>query len=424
MAHPYASSQRMIKPIGGRSRPAVLRVLLETQFGLFFAGNGLSLIGSWMQRIACGWLVWEWTASAFWLGVLAAGDLLPVLVTGPFAGVAADRWDRLKQNRVAQLASAAVAMTLAALLFLECLDLVWLVVLVTKQGTLVAAIQPARLAMVQQMVAREDMGVAVALNSVSVNLARLIGPAVAGAMILKLDIYWLFVLNALVTLIFVWVLGRLQLLPRTSVPSSDGFWRQMLAGFDYVANNRAIMLVLLALLVGGAFVRSILELVPAVAALTFDNTAVGLAALTAASATGAVGAAVTVRRQKVASIPVGVLIWWGIGALSALLLTQADNTIVAILCAVTLGASITRCLVGTQTFVQLTTPDGLRGRTLSVHGLIARGSPALGALAIGAAADRYDLPSTVLVTSIVMLVLVLVMLGPTRRYASQAAEAD
>lgn len=132
--------------------PAPLRVLLQGQFGIFAAGNGLSLIGTWMQRIACSWLIWDWTGSAFWLGVLAAGDLLPVVVVAPFAGVAADRWDRLLQNRIAQAISAGLALLLAGLLLADALNIVTLIACVTLQGTLIAAVQPARLAMIQQMV--------------------------------------------------------------------------------------------------------------------------------------------------------------------------------------------------------------------------------------------------------------------------------
>jgi len=163
-----------------RRAQSVYRLLTRGQFALFFAFNGLSLIGSWMQRIASAWLIWEWTGSAFWVGVLAACDLLPVVLTGPFVGVAADRWDRLWQNRIAQVASAGLAPINAVLLMADMLNLYGLLILIALQGTLIAMVQPARLAMVTQLVGREDMPTAVALASVNVNLARLIGPAIAG----------------------------------------------------------------------------------------------------------------------------------------------------------------------------------------------------------------------------------------------------
>ena len=88
--------QGSLRKLGAGEQSTSLRRLCRGQFGLYLAGNGLSLVGTWMQRCACSWLVWEWTHSAFWMGVLSAADLLPVFLIGPFAGVAADRWDRLQ----------------------------------------------------------------------------------------------------------------------------------------------------------------------------------------------------------------------------------------------------------------------------------------------------------------------------------------
>ncbi|MCI5078263.1 MFS transporter [Oricola sp.] len=402
--------------MNSRKLPASIRVLLEGQYGLFFAGNGLSLVGTWMQRIACSWLVWDWTGSAFWLGVLAAGDLLPVMVVGPVAGVAADRWDRLLQNRIAQAISACLAISLAVLLWLDWLTLFVLVVFVTLQGTVVAAVQPARLAMVQQMVPREDMRVAVGLNSVNVNLARLLGPAAAGLIILHLDIVWIFLLNAVVTFVFVLILGRLRLAPRDRMPERRPFLSLMGEGFGFVLRTPALLLILGVLLAGGIAVRSMLELVPAIAAETFSDTAAGLAILTGASAVGAVVSGLTVGSVPVGRQILSVLLYWGVGACAVLVLTNAPTSVVAVISSAVMGAAITRGLVGTQTYVQLTTPDALRGRTLSVHGLIARGSPALGALAIGYAADRVGLAAAVAVSSVVLVVLVgVLVLFPTVR---------
>jgi MFS family permease len=402
-------------------RPAQLRVLLGTQFGIFLAGNSVSLVGTWMQRIACSWLIWDWTHSAFWLGILSAGDLLPSVVIGPIAGVAADRWDRLRQNMLAQNVSAALAALTAVLLATGHLGLVGMVVLITAQGTLSAAIQPARLAMVQQMVPREDMGTAVALNSVSVNLTRLLGPAAAGAMILYVDIVWIFVVNAAVTFVFVLILARLRLPTHARRARTRGFVGEMAEGFLYIASVRPLRLILFVMLCGGAMVRAMIELIPAIAAGNFTDNATGLAVLSGAAATGAVASGMTAGRGRAAHLLRDVLSWWGLGAVAAILLTQSRGAAPAAAAAVAIGFAITRGLVSTQTFVQLTTPDMLRGRVLSVHGLIARGSPALGALAIGFAADRVGLPRAVEVSSVALVVL-LALLVPQVRYASMGVE--
>jgi MFS family permease len=407
-----------------RGISATLHLLLHSQFGIFLGGNGLSLIGSWMQRIACSWLIWDWTGSAFWLGILAAGDMLPVVVIGPFAGVAADRWDRRKQNMLAQIISACLAILMAVLLALGHLGLYGLVILVTLQGTLTAAIQPARLAMVQQMVPREEMASAVALNSVNVNLARLLGPAVAGVMILRFDIVWIFVANAAVTFLFVLVLARLRLTPQQGRGTSRSFLRDMNEGFVYILHSPPLRLILFAMLCGGACVRAILELIPAIAAGIYGGgTATGLALLTGAAAVGAVVSGLTMGRTRPERLFYGVLFWWSLGAIASAALSQTSLSVLAMLAAAVLGASITRGLISTQTFVQLTTPDRLRGRVLSVHGLIARGSPALGALMIGYAVDQVGLGAVITISSMLLLAAMLALVPVARRAAGLIHEA-
>lgn len=401
--------------------PVPLRVLLGSQFGVYLAGNGLSLVGTWMQRIACSWLIWDWTHSAFWLGILSAGDLLPSVVIGPFAGVAADRWDRLRQNILAQNLSAVLAVLTAVLLATDHLGLIGMVLLITAQGTLSAAIQPARLAMIQQMVPREDMGTAVALNSVIVNLARLLGPAAAGAMILYMDIMWIFAVNAAVTFIFVLILARLRLAPHLKHTRTRSFFGEMSEGFVHILRARPLWLILLVMLCGGSMVRAMIELIPAIAAGSFSNNAKGLAVLSGAAAFGAVASGLTIGRRRAAHLLNEVLLWWGLGALAAIVLTQSQRSAVAVIAAAVIGFAITRGLVLTQTFVQLTTPDALRGRVLSIHGLIARGSPALGALIIGFAADRVGLPRAVEVSSGAMIALLL-LLAPQVRSAAPGVE--
>jgi MFS family permease len=397
--------------------PAPIRVLQHAQFGMFVGGSALSLTGTWMQRVACSWLVWEWTGSVFWLGVLAMGDLLPVVIIGPLAGVAADRWNRLRQNKLSQLLSALVAMVMALLLWFDRLDILTLIIFTTLQGTLVAAVQPARLAMVQEMVPREDLSAAVAINSVNVNLARLLGPGAAGIMIAYLDIIWVFAVNAFFTLLFVFILNRIKLTPRVINPTQSSFLTLMAEGFGYAMRNPVMRIVLCVLLTGGMAVRSMLELLPAIAAQTFLNTTTGLAVLTGAAAVGAMVSGMTARSGHSLY---SILLWWGLGGIMASMLTCAPNAILAVIAAAVMGASITRGMVGIQTIVQLATPDMLRGRVLSIHGLIARGSPAIGALPIGYAADLIGLPSTVIIASGLLLLTIAPLLIVARGWEYNA----
>jgi len=367
-----------------------------------------------MQRIGCSWLVWEWTHSAFWIGVLASADLLPVLIVSPFAGVAADRWDRLRLNTIAQLLASVNAVLIALLLAIGHLSLFGVVAMTAIQGILTAATQPSRLAMVQQMVSRDDVGTAVGLNSASVSLARLIGPALGGAIMLHADVIWVFVANAAVTVLFVLVLLRLKLMLRQSTDAPRSFYLEMIDGFIHVARTSSLRLILLTMVFGGMLVRATMELIPAFAAKTFEDVT-GLAVLTGAAAIGALIAGLTIGRSTPSRLFYGVLLWWSLGGIAMVILAQAESQMIAIVASMVLGASVTRGQITTQTFVQLTTPDGLRGRALSLHGLVARGSPALGALLIGYLGDKFGLEHTVLYASCLLFALMLAMILPIRR---------
>lgn len=396
------------------ARAQAVQVLFRSQFGLYLAGNTLSLTGTWMQRIASSWLVWDWTGSAFWVGVLAASDLLPVVVISPFAGVAADRWDRLRLNVVAQVISILNAVTMALAMVTGHLGLWGVLALTLMQGGLTAATQPSRFAMVQQMVPRDQVASAVGLNSACVNIARLVGPAVAGAMILHWGIPQVFTVNAAVTVLFVVVLLRLRLEPIAKSPPAP-FLAQMLEGFAYAARIPALRVILLAMFGGGAMVRAVMELMPVIAAQSFADAVTGLAMLTGSAAVGAVLAGLSVGQRAPVHLLRQAPMWWAIGAVTAIFLARATGPVMGILAAMALGATITRGLVCTQTFIQLTTPGTLRGRTLSVFGLFARGSPALGALAIGYGADVMGMQATVLLSSGLLFVVLAALALPLLR---------
>jgi MFS family permease len=390
-------------------RTRQLRILSQRNYGLFTLGNGISLTGSWMQRVALLWLVWDMTGSGFWLGTLATADMLPVLVIGPLAGVAADRWDRLKQTRLSQVVLTLVAALMGMLLMAGLLTLPVLLVLVTANGCLVALNQPARMALVQSLVRREDVGAAVAFNSVNVNLARLMGPAIAGAMIVFFDVEWVFLVNAALTLIFVLILGLIHASPMPRREQKSSVLKEILGGLAFAFKDRGIRLLLGLLFLGGAGVRSVQDLFPAFAERNFASTATGLAVLTSGMAVGAVTAGLTFGADAALDrVARRVVVSWGLAAMGLAGLAISANTIVDLALAMITGFFVATSVIGTQTFVQLRTPDAMRGRTLSVHGLISRASPALGTLACGWAFDHMGLLVPVLVATGLVLVAVLV----------------
>jgi hypothetical protein len=220
-----------------------------------------------------------------------------------------------------------------------------------------------------------------------------------------------------VTVVFIIILTRIRLTPQPQGDPAEGFLAQLRAGFVHVRRSRPLMLVLAAMFAGGACVRAVIELMPAIAALSFVTAASGLAVLTGAAAIGAIVAGLSVRPVRPSRLLTEAPLWWGLGALAAVALTQAHQPWLAAVAAASLGAAITRGLVCTQTFIQLTTPDEMRGRTLGVFGLMARGSPALGALAIGYGADALGMGQAVLLASACLVALLAALALPIRRTA-------
>jgi MFS family permease len=249
-------------------------------FGLYSAGSAISLIGMWMQRIAIGWLTWQLTHSGLWLGIVAFADFFPVVVVGPIAGAAADRWDRLKVIKVSQSISLLQATALFWLTATGHITIGLLVALAAFQGVVVAFNQPARLALVPSLVPHADLATAVAISSVVFNLARFIGPACAGPVIVWSGVSAAFAVNALSYLPFIAALAFIRIESTEVAPASR---RNMMAdlreGIRYTASHPAIgaLLVLLtALGIGG---RPLSELLPGIAANVFHSGAGGLSLL-------------------------------------------------------------------------------------------------------------------------------------------------
>nr|WP_281424138.1 MFS transporter [Rhizobium leguminosarum] len=393
-------------------RIRLIGLLTTGDFALYTAANCLSLLGTWMQRIACSLLVWDMTQSPFWLGVLAAADLLPTVLVGPIGGAAADRWDALKLNRLSQLALAVVAGLLTAFVQFNVLTLGLLIAIVALQGCIIAIGQSARMTIVQELVGRDDVPVAVAINSMNVNLARLVGPALAGLLIVLFDAVWVFLFNTIATLIFVAVLQRI--VPKADTPKQPrgkGVFSEIWQGFRFVASDRGTRLMLLLLLAGGALIRAIAEMLPAFAAMLSAVPATGLAALTSSMAFGSVMAGLTMNIYlSTPRLPLQIAVAWLMSACVAAAFIFGNSVWTLAVFAMLMGYLTSVSLIATQTYIQLGTPPVLRGRVLSVHGLIFRASPSLGALVLGLSSDAFGLEFPVFCSAAIMLVVVLLFM--------------
>ena len=177
-----------------------LRALAHRNFRLFFVGQGVSLIGTWMQQVAMSWVVYELAredVAAFWLGVVGFASQIPAFFLAPVAGVLVDHWNRHRLILMTQTAAMVQAFVLAGLTFTETATVGWIVALSVVLGLINAFDMPARQVMLIEMVERrEDLPNAIALNSFLVNGARLVGPAVAGVVIAVVGEAWCFTADA------------------------------------------------------------------------------------------------------------------------------------------------------------------------------------------------------------------------------------
>jgi predicted MFS family arabinose efflux permease len=371
---------------------AIARTLAHRNFGTYIAGNGVSLIGTWMQRIGVGWLAWELSHSGAVLGLVAFADLFPTVLIGPFGGALADRVDRLRVIKIAQLLVMGQSLALFGLTASGLITVPLLLALVLFGGVVIGFNQPARLALVPSLVPRQDLATAVAINSIAFNSARFIGPALAGLAIVGSGIAAVFLLNALSYLAFLFALWRLRLTPVGLVRQSGSMLGAVGEGLRYTAGHPGIGPILLLQAILAVCARPFFELLPGFAAEVFARGAPGLAILSSSVGIGAVAGGFWLAQPgDQARLISVVLISSLLIALSTLGFALSTWFPAAIACVAVDGFAMVAAGVGTQTLLQTAVDESMRGRVLSLFGLIFRGGPALGALAMGFASEVVGL---------------------------------
>ena len=373
--------------------PLLALPLRNANFGIYSAGSGISLVGMWMQRIAIGWLTWELTQSGLWLGIVAFSDFFPVLLIGPFAGAAADRWDRLRVVKTSQMISLLQATALFALTASGHMNVGLLVGLTAFQGVVVAFNQPARLALVPSLVAHTDVASAVAINSVVFNLARFIGPMLAGLAIVWSGVAAAFAINALSYVVFLVALARIRIAPTMADTARQrSFAADLREGIRYTATHPGIASLLVLLIALGVGGRPLNELLPGFAADVFHSGAGGLSILASSIGGGAILGGVWLgHRAHSAGLTRVALGSSFFGAFAATAAVATESMWVAVPAVAVFGFCTSSAGIAIQTLIQLAAARNMRGRVMGLYGLIFRGAPAVGALAAGIASSHFGL---------------------------------
>jgi MFS family permease len=378
--------------------------LRNTSFGLYSAGSAVSLIGMWMQRIAVGWLTWELTGSGLWLGIVAFADFFPVVLIGPIAGTAADRWDRLTVVKICQTISMLQASVLFWLTANGHMTIGLLVALTAFQGVVVAFNQPARLALVPSLVPQADLASAVAVNSVVFNLARFIGPACAGPAIVWSGVSAAFAANAVSYLAFLAALARIRIETTELAPAKRSRMTADLGeGIRYTASHPGIAALLVLLTALGIGARPLSELLPGIAADVFNSGAGGFSVLASAMGGGAILGGLWLSQRARSSGLTRVAIGSSIvGTLATVAAIVTDRMAVAVPAMAAVGFAMSASGIAIQSLIQLATDSAMRGRVMGLYGLIFRGAPAVGALSAGAASAYFGLRIPVLFGALVV----------------------
>lgn len=383
-------------PFGQGRMAVVFRSLKHCNFRLFMGGQIISLVGTWMQTIAQAWLIYRMTGSSVLLGLLGFVSQIPIFLLSPIGGLAADRWPRQRVVITTQVSSMTLAFTLATLTLTGHIRVWEIIVLATLLGVVNAFDVPARQSFLIEMVGREDLLNAIALNSSMFNGARVAGPAIAGLLVAWIGEGWCFFVNgvsylAVLAGLFMMRIDKSQVAHDGSSPIE-----KLREGFRFVRHTVPIrtLLLLLGLVSFTALPFSVL--MPIFADRILHGGASAYGNLMGAVGVGAMfGALALAMRQELRGLG-NVVAYSAIGLGVSLTLFGASRWYWLSLAALTLaGFAMMMQFTATNTLIQAMVPDQLRGRVMSLYSMMFLGMSPLGSLLAGAIADRAGAPVTV-----------------------------
>ena len=399
--------------------PRALRALNHDEFRLFFAAQLVSLVGSWMQTVAQSWLVLQLTDSPFRLGLIGTLQFAPVLLFSIVSGAVADRLPKRRLLVVTQTVLACQALTLAALVITGLVQYWHVAVLGLVLGFANVLDLPARQSFVVDLVGREDVVNAVALNSAGFNAARIVGPAVAGVLIGSFGLVPAFVANSLGFVVVIATLLALRTHGRPRSGPRAPMIEEIRAGLRYARRTPRIMLALGLLAVVSLFVFNFTVYVPLLARHVLGLGAEGFGFLMAALGVGAVAGALSLGMLGARQLSIPVMFGAAAMALASLLgLGLARHMWLAVPLLFVTGYFGTVLVAGCNTAMQLTVPDDLRGRVMSLYTWVFGGSFPIGALLVGSLSQGWGVSAAFLCNGAVGFVaLALIALWWSRRAA-------
>jgi MFS family permease len=382
-------------PERGSRRQVAWRALRHRNFQLFFSGQLISLIGTWMQSVAQSWLVYRLTGSALLLGSVGFASQIPVFLFAPLGGITADRFNRRHIVIGTQTAAMLLAFILAVLTLSGRIQVWHVFVLASLLGVVNAFDIPGRQSFLVEMVGKEDLMNAIALNSSMFNGARVIGPAIAGILVAKIGEGWCFFANAVsyIAVIIGLLLMKVHSPERAAISSPV---EHMMEGFRFVNQTAPIRALLLLLGVVSLVGMPYVVLMPIFADQILHGGARGLGILMGATGVGALLGALTLAfREGVKGLGRWVALCCGGFGLSLIVFSLSHRFWISVILLLPVGYTMMLQMACSNTLIQVMVPDALRGRVMAVYSMMFMGMAPIGALLGGALADRLGAPLTV-----------------------------
>jgi MFS transporter, DHA1 family, staphyloferrin A biosynthesis exporter len=369
--------------VGFRNITAVLR---HRNYRLLWIGTLFSNSGDWMDQIALNWLVLQTTGSAAFLGLVNLCRAIPILALTLLGGVAADRFERRRLMMASQAFGMVLALLLALLVAIGQAN-IWLILAIAAgRGATVAFNQPARHSLVSELVPRDILPTAIALNSLTFNLTKVIGPLLAGIIIATAGIAACFAVNGLSFIVVLWSLAAMKFPPRLLAAPSESVLAALALGFGYLRSNPTVMILVLVAFIPTFFGQPYLQLLAVFAVDIFHVGPDGLGTLTAAAAIGAMAGAMVLALVPTAGrrgrFMLTVMLVYGL-LICAFSLTE--NFRLAAVTLLAIGACQIMCNAANNILLQTIVPDAVRGRVLSIlllnKGLVQLGTAGVAMLA-------------------------------------------
>ena len=347
---------------------SIFPALAHRNYQFYFAGQAISLVGFWLQAVGIGWLVFQLTHSAFWVGAVAAISGLPFLFLAIFAGVFIDRLNKQKLLVVTQIFEAIFAIILGFLVISNQINLTFVILLAFANGIVGSFDLPARFAFIVEMIGKKDLASAVSLNAGIFNAARFIGPTIAGIVIASFGVGWAFILNGISYLPGIWAVVIISPVLNHKPEVNVHPLQSLKDGLSFILNDQKILNLTILAAIGTILIAPYQTLMPPIAQKVFSSGAQGLGSLLSSAGAGSLLGAILTSALSHKKNKTPFIIWGlAISSVSLILFSLNKNFLLAHVLLFFTGFGTIILASTLNTLVQLLTPNQMRGRIMAVY---------------------------------------------------------